>query len=103
VSCPFAELPVPEFVGFSGPSQSATYHFLSPAWWWQRGEGGVGMAGWGRRGGEGGGGVLERKIRLIKSECNVDAAEVQGIALATSIVKAGEATALRVRNTLETR
>ena len=78
MSCPIAELPV----------QNATSHFLYPAWWW--------------RGGEGGGAMFERKIRLFKSECNVNGAEAQGVALATSIVKSGEATALHIRNTLGT-
>ena len=46
--------------------------------------------------------MFERKIRLFKSECNVNGAEAQGVALATSIVKSGEATALHIRNTLGT-
>jgi len=89
VSCPIAELPV----------QNATSHFLYPAWWWRGGEG---RAGRGGQGGEGGGAMFERKIRLFKSECNVNGAEAQGVALATSIVKSGEATALHIRNTLGT-
>jgi hypothetical protein len=89
VSCPIAELPV----------QNPTSRFLSPAWWWRGGEGGVGRAGWGGRGGEGGSAMFERKIRLFKSECNVNGAAAENVALATSIVKSGEATALHIRNT----
>ena len=66
VACPLAKLPF----------QSATPRFLSTAWW--------------REGG--GGTVLQRKIRLVKSE-----SDEEGVALATSIVKSGKATAVVIR------
>ncbi len=67
VACPLAKLPF----------QSAAPRFLSTAWWRGQGSGEA---------------VLKRKIRLFKSE-----SDAEGVALATSIVKSGKATAVVTR------